>query len=95
MPSRLRGVQQEAMDETMREERAPGQAKGGRRAEPKAPQEQVTWEMIAERAYHISLSPEAGSDLDNWLKAEEELLGRFLVKPTRKARAKKTPSASS
>jgi hypothetical protein len=30
-------------------------------------------EAIAARAYEISLSDEAGSDLDNWVRAEREL----------------------
>jgi hypothetical protein len=48
--------------------------------------------MIAERAYHISLSDEAGNDTDNWLRAEEELLGRFPTKKQRKQKAKKDGS---
>jgi hypothetical protein len=30
-------------------------------------------EVIAARAYELSLSQEAGNDLDNWLQAEREL----------------------
>lgn len=33
----------------------------------------VTREMIAERAYHISMSGTGGSEFDNWLRAEHEL----------------------
>jgi len=33
----------------------------------------VTREMIAERAYLISLSGQAGTDEENWLRAEKEL----------------------
>jgi hypothetical protein len=39
-----------------------------------ASREKVTWERIAERAYLISESEEAGSDVENWLRAERELL---------------------
>ena len=39
----------------------------------KAPE--VTEAMIAERAYHIALSGEGGSDEENWLRAEAELRG--------------------
>jgi hypothetical protein len=35
--------------------------------------EEMRHEAIALRAYEISLSSEAGSDLDNWLRAEREL----------------------
>ncbi len=35
--------------------------------------EQVRRERIAERAYWISQSEEAGSDEENWLRAEQEL----------------------
>jgi hypothetical protein len=35
--------------------------------------EQVMRERIAERAYWISQSEEAGSDEENWLRAEREL----------------------
>jgi len=35
--------------------------------------EQVMRERIAERAYWISQSEEAGSDEENWLRAEQEL----------------------
>jgi hypothetical protein len=34
-----------------------------------------TWEMIAVRAYEISQSPLCGSEIDNWLRAENELRG--------------------
>jgi hypothetical protein len=36
----------------------------------------VTNDMIAVRAYEISQSPECGSELDNWCRAERELKGR-------------------
>ena len=36
-------------------------------------QSEVTYEMIAERAYHIALSGEGGSAEDNWHRAEAEL----------------------
>jgi hypothetical protein len=36
---------------------------------------EVTDEMIAERAYHISQSGEGGSDEENWHRAEAELRG--------------------
>jgi Protein of unknown function (DUF2934) len=36
--------------------------------------EKVTWERIAERAYLISQSEDAGSAEENWLRAERELL---------------------
>ena len=35
--------------------------------------EQLMRERIAERAYSISQSEEAGSDEENWLRAEQEL----------------------
>ena len=34
---------------------------------------QANREKIAERAYWISQSEQAGSDLENWLRAEQEL----------------------
>jgi DUF2934 family protein len=34
---------------------------------------EITQEMIAERAYHISESGEGGTDDENWLRAEAEL----------------------
>ena len=39
-----------------------------------AAREPVTRERIAERAYLISQSEQAGSDEENWLRAERELL---------------------
>ena len=39
-----------------------------------AAREPVTQERIAERAYQISQSEQAGSDEENWLRAERELL---------------------
>jgi hypothetical protein len=34
---------------------------------------EITYEMIAERAYHISQSGDGGSDEENWHRAEAEL----------------------
>ena len=34
---------------------------------------EITQEMIAERAYHISQSEEGGTDEENWHRAETEL----------------------
>jgi hypothetical protein len=34
---------------------------------------EITEEMIAERAYHISLAGEGGTDEENWHRAEAEL----------------------
>jgi hypothetical protein len=39
-----------------------------------AAREPVTRERIAERAFLISQSEQAGSDEENWLRAEQELL---------------------
>jgi hypothetical protein len=39
-----------------------------------AAREPVTRERIAERAYLISQSEQAGTDEENWLRAERELL---------------------
>jgi hypothetical protein len=36
---------------------------------------EVTYEMIARRAYEIHLSGTGGGELDNWLRAERELRG--------------------
>jgi hypothetical protein len=36
---------------------------------------EVTYEMIARRAYEISQSGTGGGELDNWLRAERELRG--------------------
>ena len=41
-----------------------------------APAKQITQQMIAIRAYEISQSPSAGSELENWLRAERELRAR-------------------
>ena len=35
----------------------------------------ITHEMIAVRAYEISMSPNCGSEVDNWCRAERELRG--------------------
>jgi hypothetical protein len=39
------------------------------------PAKQITHEMIARRAYEISISGSGGSDFDNWIRAERELKG--------------------
>ena len=39
----------------------------------KAAAPEITDEMIAERAYHISQSGEGGTDEENWHRAEAEL----------------------
>jgi hypothetical protein len=36
---------------------------------------EVTREMISKRAHEIAHSGHGGSDLDNWLRAERELMG--------------------
>jgi hypothetical protein len=46
-----------------------------RRTTKKAAEPEITDEMIAERAYHISQSGNGGSDEENWLRAEAELRG--------------------
>ncbi|MFI5379431.1 MAG: DUF2934 domain-containing protein [Tepidisphaerales bacterium] len=33
----------------------------------------ITRELIAQRAYYISISGHGGSEVDNWLRAEREL----------------------
>jgi len=38
-----------------------------------AARQPVTWERIAERAHQISQSDQAGTDEENWLRAEREL----------------------
>lgn len=40
-----------------------------------APARQISREQIAKRAYEISQSPGAGSEFDNWIRAERELRG--------------------
>ena len=42
----------------------------------------VTRDLIAERAYYLSLLPEAGNDEENWLRAESELLAELLWEHT-------------
>lgn len=42
----------------------------------------VTRDLIAERAYFLSLLPEAGNDEENWLRAESELLAELLWEHT-------------
>jgi DUF2934 family protein len=39
----------------------------------KAAAPEITQEMVAERAYHISQSGEGGTDEENWHRAEAEL----------------------
>jgi hypothetical protein len=52
--------------------------------------EQIGREQIAVVAYFYSLSPESGSDEENWLRAERELQSAPTKKPhSRKPRAKK------
>jgi hypothetical protein len=43
------------------------------KAKADAAQPEVTYEMIAERAYHIAQSGEGGTDEENWHRAEAEL----------------------
>lgn len=45
-------------------------------AAPKTVEDTVTREEIARRAYEIAHGPEARSDEENWLRAEQELRGR-------------------
>jgi fibronectin type 3 domain-containing protein len=45
--------------------------RGATSGEAAAPE--ITQEMIAERAYHISQSGEGGTDEENWHRAEAEL----------------------
>jgi len=45
----------------------------------KAAAPEITQEMIAERAYHISQSGEGGTDEENWQRAEAELAGRVAL----------------
>ena len=43
---------------------------------PKIPtKKEITYELIAERAYFISISGQGGSEMENWLRAERELKG--------------------
>jgi hypothetical protein len=44
-------------------------------ATPSAPKRNITHELIAERAYHISISGTGGSQDENWHRAERELRG--------------------
>lgn len=39
------------------------------------PRTEVTHEMIAKRAFEISQSGQGGTEMENWLRAERELLG--------------------
>jgi hypothetical protein len=45
-------------------------------AAPETVEDTVSREEIAQRAYEIAHGPEAGSDEENWLRAEHELRGR-------------------
>lgn len=42
---------------------------------PQPQKREITHEMIAKRAYEISISGTGGSDFDNWIRAERELKG--------------------
>jgi hypothetical protein len=54
----------------------PKKVNGAATAAKSVPQRgEVTREMIAQRAHEIAHSGTGGSDLDNWLRAERELLG--------------------
>ena len=44
-------------------------------ATPAAKPREITHEMIARRAYEISISGSGGSEFDNWIRAEKELKG--------------------
>jgi hypothetical protein len=46
-----------------------------RAAQAVAAAKSPTYEEIALKAYFISISPECGSETDNWLRAERELRG--------------------
>jgi Protein of unknown function (DUF2934) len=50
------------------------EVKAGKPRKQSATREPITRERIAERAYLISQSEQAGSDEENWLRAERELL---------------------
>jgi hypothetical protein len=54
---------------------APKKATPRRSASKKEAAAEITHEMIAERAYHISESGEGGTDEENWHRAEAELRG--------------------
>ena len=45
----------------------------------KAAAPEITRELLAERAYHISQSGEGGTDEENWYRAEAELRAGFLA----------------
>jgi hypothetical protein len=45
-------------------------------AAPETAEQPVSREEIARRAYEIAHGPEAGSDEENWLRAEQELRSR-------------------
>lgn len=42
-------------------------------AKPKRASTPITWELISERAYYISISGTGGDEHHNWLRAEAEL----------------------
>jgi hypothetical protein len=50
--------------------------KSTRRVAANTAEGQVSHDEIAQRAYEIAQGPEAGSDDENWLRAEQELRGR-------------------
>jgi DUF2934 family protein len=50
-----------------------GEADHRRRDVEEGAAPEITQEMIAERAYHISQSGEGGTDEENWHRAEAEL----------------------
>jgi hypothetical protein len=50
---------------------------GGRISSLFAGKKEITHDMIAKRAYEISASGRGGSELDNWLLAERELIGAY------------------
>ena len=54
---------------------APKKTTARRTTTKKAATMEITDEMIAERAYHISQSGEGGTDEENWHRAEAELRG--------------------
>lgn len=43
---------------------------------PKPAARTISHDAIAKRAFEISLSPQCGSEVDNWLRAERELKSR-------------------
>jgi Protein of unknown function (DUF2934) len=43
---------------------------------PRTTKREVTYDMIAKRAFEIFASGKGGSQVDNWLRAERELRGQ-------------------